>query len=98
MTSQSGVTEWRKHLKNKQEILRLEFCEHSGTQKLLKQHSNLVDQLLSDIWLHSDIKNQACLIAVGGYGRAELFPYSDVDLLILIPNNHNNALNQNLKG
>jgi hypothetical protein len=51
MISQSGATEWRKHLKNKQEFLRSEFCESSGSQKLLKQHSNLVDQILSDIWL-----------------------------------------------
>ena len=97
MTSQSGATEWRNYLKNKQEILRLEFCEHSGTQKLLKQHSNLVDQILSDIWLQSGINNQACLIAVGGYGRAELFPYSDVDLLILVPNSNDQALNQKIE-
>jgi [protein-PII] uridylyltransferase len=48
--------------------------------------ANGVDELLKDIWQGFDMPNQISLIAVGGYGRGELHLYSDIDLLILIPN------------
>jgi [protein-PII] uridylyltransferase len=97
MMNQSSASEWRKLLKQKQEALRLAFTKSLGTQKLLKQHSKFVDQLLIDLWEESTIQNQACLIAVGGYGRSELFPYSDVDLLILISSENDQELNRKIE-
>lgn len=48
--------------------------------------ANGVDELLKDIWQGFDMPSQVSLVAVGGYGRSELHLYSDIDLLILIPN------------
>ena len=48
--------------------------------------ANGVDELLRSIWQGFDMPKQLSLIAVGGYGRSELHLYSDIDLLILIPN------------
>lgn len=52
---------------------------------LLQQHADFVDALLRQLWSSSRISPQrATLIAVGGYGRRELHPASDIDLMILL--------------
>ena len=53
---------------------------------LVRQSATFIDALLAKAWCAHDLpmdKNLA-LIAVGGYGRGELHPGSDVDLLVLV--------------
>ncbi len=55
-------------------------------KELLRQYSDLVDGLVRKAF--HEARSQAafpsvCLVAVGGYGRSELAPCSDVDLLLL---------------
>lgn len=59
---------------------------HSSPREFLRQHSDMVDGLVRKAFQKAQSQVSApsvCLIAVGGYGRAELAPYSDVDLLLL---------------
>jgi UTP:GlnB (protein PII) uridylyltransferase len=49
---------------------------------MLTAHSKAVDDLLRTIWKATGQSGTCCLIAVGGYGRGLLYPYSDVDVLI----------------
>ncbi|TGM37414.1 HD domain-containing protein [Leptospira biflexa] len=59
----------------------------SSGRLFTRQLSNLVDDSLRSVFLEVSngipIKDHLCLIAVGGYGRRELAPYSDIDLLYL---------------
>ena len=60
------------------------YGQEVDIDRLLALRARLVDDLLRRAW-HECIPEGAplALIAVGGYGRGELFPRSDIDLLVL---------------
>src|SRR6266511_3609344 len=64
--------------------IREEFLQTGDSVKALAERSQFVDELVCDAW--KELMPAAAgmtLLAVGGYGRRQLFPYSDVDLLLL---------------
>jgi [protein-PII] uridylyltransferase len=81
------IKAWRSDLKQQQAALEQTFLKNKNAASLLKKHAKLIDNLLKSVWQYSKLNNEVTLIAVGGYGRQALFPYSDIDLLILVPEN-----------
>ena len=61
------------------------FGDGAPADILVKARAQLVDEVLRAAWARflSDESQGFALIAVGGYGRSELLPYSDIDLLLL---------------
>ncbi|RZI38178.1 [protein-PII] uridylyltransferase, partial [Herbaspirillum sp. HC18] len=60
------------------------FKAKTPIEELVTQRCQFVDSLIKQAWLqHGLDQYPIALIAVGGYGRGELHPHSDVDLLFL---------------
>ena len=67
--------------------IRERFLSGESVVTLVHARSAVVDAVLTHLWQQyaKDCIGTAALVAVGGYGRAELHPYSDVDILLLLP-------------
>ena len=76
---------YRQALQTSQEHLQHLFDQGTDITELVHQRARFVDQVLQQLW-HDTLSEEHAisLLAVGGYGRGELHPYSDIDLLILL--------------
>ncbi len=75
---------WRELLKGVRESQFEDFRNGTAASELIGQYTSVVDQMLRTAWARIVPQDaSAALLAVGGYGRGELLPRSDIDLLIL---------------
>jgi len=79
------IAETRAALRDGQLQLRGAYERSGSSAALLHRRARLVDSVLRDIWRKMAMPDEVALVAVGGYGRGELYPASDVDLLFLVP-------------
>ncbi|MBF0255589.1 MAG: [protein-PII] uridylyltransferase, partial [Gammaproteobacteria bacterium] len=76
---------YRETLQKGSQRLGERFLRGESIEQLVGARSRLIDEVLTAAWQqHIDSDTPACLAAVGGYGRGELHPHSDIDLLILL--------------
>ncbi|MGB1580475.1 MAG: nucleotidyltransferase domain-containing protein, partial [Nevskiales bacterium] len=83
--SQANLSAYKACLKWGQNALYEGFDQGISINDLVTARTRLVDQILCHAWQQhlGEHAPDLALIAVGGYGRGELLPYSDIDLLIL---------------
>lgn len=84
-----------KGLRAKRDALEVLWKQGLGGKALINEHTSLMDKTLSSSFeqFRSGSANMA-LVALGGYGRRELFPFSDIDLMLLHDNCSEEQLSQ----
>ncbi|TCB65902.1 [protein-PII] uridylyltransferase [Acinetobacter sp. ANC 4178] len=76
-----AINQWRTDVENQ---LQESFEHGQPIREIILARSNLIDEALQFLWQHAELdQTNLGLFAVGGYGRHEMLPYSDVDIMIL---------------
>jgi len=92
-----NLEDFKKQYQKIQSSIQQDFLKDpDSVEALVLRRSDAIDALLSDIWHSFKMGDELCLVAVGGYGRSELHLYSDIDLLVLIPNESHNVHQQSI--
>lgn len=92
-------------LNSAQSALTERFYAAASVEELVHERAAFMDQILNLTWqrfhwnenIDSWRKTRISLLAVGGYGRSELLPHSDIDLLILLERNTYELHKQNIQ-
>jgi [protein-PII] uridylyltransferase len=81
----------RSDLRAERALLIAAFKAGGRVEKLLRGLTACVDRTLARLARSQGLSRRVAIVAVGGYGRGELFPHSDVDILIVLPENADDA-------
>ncbi len=73
------------------------FHQGENTHTLVLERSSFIDRMLLHAWQRFDWDSNISLLAVGGYGRGELHPHSDIDLLILTKRKNHKHYQENIE-
>ena len=76
-----AINQWRTDVEKQ---LQESFEHGQPIREVISARANLIDEALQFLWRHAELdQTKLGLFAVGGYGRREMLPYSDVDIMIL---------------
>lgn len=91
--SSSATKAIQETLQQADKILGDDFKNRGNIKLIIRRRAWLMDQLLTWLWQQLPCANSSdiALLAVGGYGRAELHPRSDIDLMILLAEDNSDA-------
>jgi [protein-PII] uridylyltransferase len=86
MPAQPVIQQYQKTLKDNLDSLTAAFRAQQSIDTIVHQRAQAIDAVLTELWRKefAEDATDIALLAVGGYGRGELLPKSDVDIMILL--------------
>jgi len=97
-SSQLAVEKYKEFRVEQTKLLEQRFEPKADIYELLSLNTYLVDALLKNVWMSFDIPNDsAALVAIGGYGRRELFPESDIDIMIVLKDENDEIIKSKIE-
>lgn len=95
----SPIAAFKKAIAQADSVLQARFRGGRDIHKLIHDRAWFTDQILTQAWarLACASDNGIALLAVGGYGRGELHPHSDIDLLILLRENNVDSYRESIE-
>src|SRR5690606_15429647 len=97
LTATASIDALRTQVRSMFERLAGAFAAGAPVAALVRARSDAVDRIMQLAWQRHLDGVDVALIAVGGYGRAELHPASDIDILVLCVHEPDAALTRRLE-
>ncbi|GIZ11337.1 [protein-PII] uridylyltransferase [Pseudomonas sp. NCCP-436] len=96
----SPIAAFKKAIRQAHEVLDARFRAGHDIRRLVQERAWFVDHILQEAWKRFSWSDESAisLVAVGGYGRGELHPYSDIDLLILLGDDDHELFRDSIEG
>lgn len=96
----SPIGAFKKAIRRAHDVLDARFRNCRDVRRLVEDRAWFTDQILLEAWNRFSWSEDAeiALLAVGGYGRGELHPYSDIDLLVLLGSDDQETFREPIEG
>lgn len=95
--SDDDIAVFKAAISGSDDYLNVLFEAGENIRSLVRKRSDFIDLVLHYAWQSLDWDDDISLIAVGGYGRQELHPFSDIDIMILTKDEVDKKYDQQLQ-
>ena len=88
------LSSYKRYLQLENEMLKRSHRKGTSGKEICQMRTTMIDVVIENLFLsaldlyvskHGAIKSRMAVVATGGYGRGELNPHSDIDILFLYP-------------